>query len=116
MLDLIELPGGVVLSVKTFRPLWVFPWTSAVWRQAPFRTAIGTVAYKGRSEAKQAHKELAVMLKTLELSPDMSNLFTAVESFAQQRTSQGVKSYRVCAGHEVEGRVSIKVQPPEEDG
>ena len=44
----IEHESGVIFSVKTFRPLWVFPWLSSVWRALPMSTCIGTIRYEGK--------------------------------------------------------------------
>lgn len=115
MQDVIEHPSGLVLSVKTFRPLLIFPWTSAVWRQSPFRTAIATVAYRNKAAAQSGHDDLTRLLRNLQVAPDMSNLFSAVEEYAQQHLDGAVKSYRLYAGHEVEGRVEVRVETPEDD-
>ena len=108
MVDVIEHPSGVVLSVKTFRPLLIFPWTSSVWRQSPFATAIATVAFKGKPGAESGHRQLVQLLRNLKISPDMHEPFTAVESFATAHP-EIVKSYRVYPGHAVEGKVRVEV-------
>lgn len=110
MQDIIEHPAGVVLSARTFRPLWIFPWTCSIWRQHPFRTSIATVSFDNKQAAEKGHQAIVRLLHDLELSPDMSELFSAIETYAKQNSGQGVKSYRICEGHEVEGKVQIQVQ------
>jgi hypothetical protein len=105
--DVIQHPSGIVLSVKTFRPLRIFPWTASIWRQLPFATAMATVAFKGRDVAETGHRRLVELLRSLTLSPDMHELFSAVEAFAKSN-GQIVKSYRIYPGHAVEGKVTVE--------
>ena len=107
MIDAIEHPSGLVLSVKTFRPLLIFPWTSSIWRQSPFATAIATVAFKGKAAAESGHRQLVELLRDLKISPDMHEPFGAIEAFAKANAER-VKSYRVYPGHEVEGKVKVE--------
>ena len=111
MLTVIEHKSGLILSIKTFRPLWIFPWHSSIWRQFPLRTCIGTVRYDGKRAAEVGHKELAALLKDLKIGPDMSELFQAIEAFGKRKTGAGVKSYRIYPGHAVEGKVTVEVTP-----
>jgi hypothetical protein len=110
MQSVIEHEGGLLFSVKTFRPLWIFPWTSSIWRQFPFRTCIATVSYNGRQAAEKGHEELTALLKGLKIGPKMNEPFHAIETFARKKTGQGVKSFRVYPGHAVEGKVAVEVK------
>ncbi len=115
MLDVIEHPSGLILSAKTFRPLFIFPWTCSIWRQAPFRTGISTVAFINKAAAKTGHREIVQILRQLNIKPDMSNVFTAIEDYAKENSNDGVKSYRIYSGHAVEGKISLKVEAPRSD-
>jgi hypothetical protein len=108
MVDVIQHSSGIVLSVKTFRPLLIFPWTSSIWRQSPFATAIATVAFKGKRGAESGHRQLVQLLRDLKISSDMHEPFGAVESFAKANP-EIVKSYRVYPGHAVEGKVKVEI-------
>lgn len=111
MQDVIQHSSGIVLSARTFRPLWIFPWTCSVWRQFPLRTGIATIAFVNKQAAQQGHSEIVKLLGELQLSPDMQELFTALESYAKRQSEHGVKSYRIYAGHEVEGKVQVEITP-----
>ena len=111
MVTVIEHDSGLIFSIKTFRPLWIFPWNSSIWRQHPFRTCIATVSYDNKQAAEQGHKELSALLKGLQIGPKMSEPFQAIETFGKRKTGTGVKSYRIYRGHEVEGKVSFEVRP-----
>jgi hypothetical protein len=110
MQKVIQHPHGSVYSIKTFRPLLIFPWTSSIWRQFPFRTAIATVAYTSKKAAEAGHNELAALLEGLEVGPKIKEPFQAIESYAKKKTGAGVKSYRIYPGHSVEGKVSVEVK------
>ena len=114
MEDLIERPSGLVLSAKTFKPLLIFSWTCSIWRQMPFRTAIATIAFKGKSDAETGHREIVDLLWKLEIKPDMSNVFTVLKEYATQRQGAGVKSFRIYPGSEVEGKITMSVARPED--
>jgi hypothetical protein len=107
MVDVIQHRSGIVVSVKTFRPLLIFPWTASIWRQFPFAAAIATVAFKGRDAAQRGHRQLVELLRGLDHA-DMHELFGAVEAFAKAN-GDIVKSYRVYPGHAVEGKVKMKI-------
>lgn len=109
MLTLIEHKSGLIFSIKTFRPLWIFPWHSSIWRQFPFQTCIATVRYNNKLDAETGHKELAALLRSLEIGEEMKEPFQAVEVFCKSRTTTGVKSYRIYPGHAVEGDLSVEV-------
>ena len=111
MVTVIEHNSGLLLSIKTFRPLWIFPWNSSIWRQFPFRTCIATVSYDDKEAAEAGHKELAALLQGLKIGPKMSELFQAVEAFGKTKTGAGVKSYHIYPGHAVEGKVTVEVKP-----
>ncbi len=115
MQDVIEHPSGLVLSATTFRPLWIFPWTCSIWRQFPLRTSIATVAFQNKPAAEAGHRELVTLLRDLKIGPEMSELFQAVEAYAKDKTGNGVKSYRIYPGHEVEGKVKVKISPKRTD-
>jgi len=108
MLDVIQHSSGIVVSVKTFRPLLIFPWTASIWRVFPFRTAIATVAFKGRAAAERGHHELVERVRVLTIGEEMSELFSAIEQYAKEN-SDIVKSFRVYAGHAVEGKVKVRI-------
>lgn len=110
MLDVIEHPSGLILSVKTFRPLWIFPWTSSIWRQFPLRTSVGTIMFNDKAAAEKGHHEIVALFRKLTIQPDMGNLFTAVEEYAQSNTGKGVKSVRVDRGHAIEGKVTVEIK------
>ncbi len=111
MQDIIEHPSGLVLSAKTFRPLWIFPWTCSIWRQFPLRTAIATVAFQNKPAAEVGHRELVALLQNLKIGPKMSELFPAIEAYAKDKAGNGVKSHRIYPGHEIEGKVTVKISP-----
>ena len=111
MLTVIEHKSGLILSIKTFRPLWIFPWHSSVWRQFPFRTCIATIRYEDKRAAEVSHKELAALVQGLKIGPEISEVFQAVETFAKAKSGSGVKSFRIYPGHEVERKVTIEVTP-----
>ena len=96
MVDLIEHSSGVVLSVKTFRPLLIFPWTSSIWRQSPSPTAVATVAFRGKPDAESGHRQIVRLLRDLKISPDLHEALAAIESFAKANEAI-VKSYRLYA-------------------
>ena len=100
--------GGIELSVRTFRPLLVFPWTSSIWRQFPFRTAIGTVMFKDKAGAQRGHREIVELLKEVKVGPKMRELFEAVEGYAKEN-EEIVRSFRIYPGHGVEGKVSVEI-------
>ena len=52
MQSVVEHSSGLIFSVKTFRPLWVFPWLASVWRQFPMRTCLATVSYDNKAAAE----------------------------------------------------------------
>ena len=95
MLDHVELTSGIKLSVKTFRPLWVFPWTCSVWRQFPMQGSIATIAFDHRAAAQAGHAEVVKLLRELDTGPDMSELFDALESYARAAKDKGVRSSRI---------------------
>ena len=107
-MDFIKNPSGIEISVKTFRPLLIFPWTSSVWRQFPFRTAIATVMFNDKPAAQRGHRELVDLLKNLKVGPKMHELFEAVEEYAKANEEM-VRSYRIYPGHKVEGKVSVEI-------
>ena len=94
MVDLIEHSSGVVLSVKTFRPLLIFPWTSSIWRQSPSPMAVATVAFKDKPGAESGHRQIVQLLRDLKISPDLHEAHAAIESFVKA-SGEIVKSYRV---------------------
>jgi hypothetical protein len=108
MLDVIKHSSGIVISVKTFKPLLIFPWTCAIWRQFPFRTAVATIAFRSKMAAADGHRQVVALLRNLTIGPDMRELFVAIENYVKAN-SAGVKSFRVYPGHEVEGKVAIKI-------
>jgi hypothetical protein len=105
----IEHESGVIFSVKTFRPLWVFPWLSSVWRAFPMSTCIATISYEGKRAAEAGHDELSRLLKGLTIGPKMGEPFAAIEAWAKTKVGAGVRSYRIYPGHEAEGKVSVKI-------
>ena len=111
MLTIIEHESGPVYSVKTFRPLLIFPWNSSVWRVSPFATCIATISYDHKRAAATGHQELVALLNKLKIGPDMSEPFKAMETYGKSRTGTGVKSYRVYSGHAVEGKVKVETKP-----
>ncbi len=111
MLDVIEHRSGQVYSVKTFRPLWIFPWTSSVWRQIPFRTCIATISYSNKAAAEAGHQELVALLRDLAIGEKMREPFDALEAYGQRKKGAGVHSHRIYAGHEVEGKVTVRITP-----
>jgi hypothetical protein len=110
MRAVIEHESGLILSIKTFRPLWVFPWLSSIWRQFPMATCLATISYEDRTAAERGHAELERLLKGLKIGPKMSEPFQAIESFAKKKSGAGVRSYRIYKGHAVEGKVSVEVE------
>jgi len=108
MLDFIKNPSGIEISVKTFRPLLIFPWTSSIWRQFPFKTSIATVMFKDKVAAVRGHRELVELLKNLKVGPKMGEVFGAVEEYAKAN-EELVRSYRIYPGHKVEGKVSVEI-------
>jgi hypothetical protein len=108
MVDVIQHSSGLILSVKTFRPLLIFPWTASIWRQFPFATAIATVAFKDKTAAQSGHRQIVELLRGLTISADMHELFGALEAFAKAN-GDIVKSYRVYPGHAVEGKVKVEI-------
>ena len=80
MQSVIQKQSGLVFSIKTFRPLWVFPWTSSIWRQIPMATCIGTVMYRDRQAAEAGHQDLCAILNDLKIGPAMREPFAAVEA------------------------------------
>ena len=94
MLDIIDHPSGVVLSVKTFRPLLIFPWTASVWRRSPSPVGVATVAFKGKPGAEAGHRQIVNLLRGVKISPDLHEAHAAIESFAKA-SGEIVKSYRV---------------------
>jgi hypothetical protein len=111
MLTVIQHASGLVLSIKTFRPLLIFAWHSSVWRQFPFRTCLATVRYDDKRTAEAGHNELAALLQGLRIGPEMSEPFQVIEAFCKAKTGAGVKTYRIYPGHGVEGRVTVEVTP-----
>lgn len=111
MLDVIEHPSGQIYSVKTFRPLWIFPWNSSVWRQFPFQTCIATISYSNKAAAEAGHQELIALLRDLKIGEKMREPFEALEKYGQRKTGTGVHSYRIYPGHKVEGKVTVRVSP-----
>jgi hypothetical protein len=114
MQSVIEHKSGVVVSVKTFRPLWVFPWLSSVWRQFPMRTCMATVSYENKRAAEIGHAELTKLLEGLDIGDKMEEPFPAIERYAKKKTGQGVRSYRIYSGHAAEGKVTVKITPERE--
>jgi hypothetical protein len=115
MLTAFEHKSGLIFSIKTFRPLWVFSWHSSIWRQFPFRTCIATIRYNNKMSARAGHKELTLLLQDLEIGPRMAEPFQAIESFGKAKTNSGVKSYRIYPGHVAEGKLIVKVTPKRND-
>ncbi len=111
MQTVIEHDSGLVFSVKTFRPLWIFPWISSVWRQFPMRTCIATVSYDNKAAAEAGHKDLGALLKALKVGGKMGEPFQAIETYGKQKTGAGVRSARVYPGHALEGKMTVKVTP-----
>jgi|SRR5690349_8489047 len=108
MRDYIKNPSGIEISVMTFRPLLIFPWTSSIWRQFPFKTAIATVMFKDKTAAQRGHRELVELLKNVKVGPKMRELFEAVEQYAKDN-EELVRSYRIYPGHKVEGKVAVEI-------
>jgi hypothetical protein len=111
MQAVIEHKSGVIFSVKTFRPLWLFPWLSSVWRQFPMRTCVATVSYENKRAAEAGHRELVQLLQALEVGGKMAEPFAAIEEYAKKKTGAGVRSYRIYPGHAAEGKVTVKITP-----
>jgi len=111
MQSVVEHSSGLIFSVKTFRPLWVFPWLSSVWRQFPMRTCIATVSYGNKAAAEAGHQELTALVQGLQVGGKMGEPFQAIEAYAKKKTGTGVRSYRVYPGHALEGKVTVKVSP-----
>jgi hypothetical protein len=74
--------------------LLVFPWTASIWRQSPSPTGIATVAFKSKPAAEAGHGQIVELLRDLKISPDLHEIFGAIESFAKANP-ETVKSYRV---------------------
>ena len=110
MWSVIQHDSGQIYSIKTFRPLLIFPWTSSIWRQSPFRTAIATVSYPSKAAAEQGHEELEKLIKALKIGPKMDEPFGAIDAFARKRAGDTVKSHRIYSGHDVEGKVSVQIE------
>jgi hypothetical protein len=114
MQTVIEHKSGQVYSIKTFRPLWILPWFSSIWRQFPLRTWIATLKYENKAAAKKGHEALAAMLRDLQIGPKMSEPFEAIEAFAKNRAESGVKGYRISEGHAIEGKASVVIDAKRE--
>jgi hypothetical protein len=109
MQTFIKHPQGIEISVRTFRPLLIFPWTSSIWRQFPLKTAMATVMYKDRTAAVGGHRDIVELLAKVKCGPKISErLFEAVEEYAKANDGS-VRSYRIYAGHEAEGKVSVEI-------
>lgn len=108
MQSVFQHSSGLIFSVKTFRPLWVFPWMSSVWRQFPFKTCIATVSYEDKAAAKVGHEEVTALLEDLEIGSEMREPFQAIEAYVKKKTG-AVRSYRMYPGHAVEGKVTVKI-------
>ncbi len=101
--------AGIEISLKTFRPLLIFPWTCSIWRQSPFKTAIATVMFKNKPAAERGHRELVELLAAgVKVGPKAPELFDAVEEYAKAN-NELVRSYRIYPEHKVEGRVSVEI-------
>lgn len=111
MQSLVNHKSGLIFSVKTFRPLWIFPWNSSVWRQFPMRTCLATVSYENKRAAEAGHKELVALLQELNVGGKMGEPFQAIENYAKKNAGAGVRSCRVYAGHAAEGKVTVKITP-----
>lgn len=109
MQDFIKHPQGIQISVRTFRPLMIFPWTSSIWRQFPLKTAIATVMFKDKTAAARGHRDIVELLAKVKSGPKISErLFEALEEYAKAN-EELVRSYRIYAGHEAEGKVSVEI-------
>ena len=112
MQTVVEHNSGLIFFVKTFRPLWIFPWHSSVWREFPMRTCMASISYDGKTAAEAGHQELIELLRGLPVGEKMSEPFPAIEAFAKRKTGAGVRSYRIYSGHAVEGKVTVRITPP----
>src|SRR5690348_14971265 len=86
MQDTLEHESGLIFSIKTFRPLWIFPWLSSVWRQFPFATCIATVSYNNERAAEEGHQELIALLRRTTISSDMSEAFKVNRRVLQEES------------------------------
>lgn len=111
MKTVVEHSSGQIYYVRTFRPLWIFPWTSSVWREFPFRTCLATISYENKAAAEACHQELIKLLRELDIGEKMREPFQALEEFSKAKVGAGIHSYDTYAGHEVEGKVSVRITP-----
>ncbi len=115
MLDVVNHNGSLIFSVKTFRPLWILPWHTSVWRQLPMRTSMATMKFRNENATAAGHRELTRMLTDLDFVAGgtkivrMADVVSALEQFANNE-SNGVKSYRIWGLNELEKKINVRLQ------
>lgn len=111
MLNVIDHHKGLKFSIKTFRPLWMFPWHSSIWRQFPMRNCLAVLKWKSKSLAESGHTDLTDFLSKLEFGEQMASIHDALEKKAKELTETGkVASYRLTESRDQANKMQIRVE------
>ncbi len=98
MFDTVQRSGGETLTVKTFRPLLIFPWTASIWRQKPMRACIATIRFVDKKSALKGHDALVELLQSPAIGVNMAAPYGPLEAWAKQQQGDLVKTYRMYEG------------------
>lgn len=115
MMDVVNHASGVVFSVRTFRPLWVFPWHSSVWRQFPMRNCLAVYKYPDKATSEIGHRELTKLLAELDFGEKLGEVARALEQYAKSNEDGKVASYRLVESVEEASKMRVRITPEQAD-
>jgi hypothetical protein len=113
MESVIQHASGFIFSVKTFRPFWVLPWYSSIWRQFPMSACVATIRYDNKSAAAVGHNALTELLERLPGNCQMPEVYREIERYLTKKKGTGVRSWQVYEeGVEIVIETTREAQPP----
>jgi hypothetical protein len=111
MFNEINHRSGLIFSVKTFRPLWIWPWHSSIWRQFPMRNCLVVLKWRSKTDAGVGHDAIIAHLKKLDFNEQMVAVHDALEKMASELHASGsVARYRFTETRDQAAKMRIRIE------